>query len=59
MARDQDSSPVVLPAGTSRILMKVYNRKGVWGASLRITDEAGRALEGVSITPTAKDVDKR
>jgi hypothetical protein len=49
--RDQDIAHVTLPAGPSRILMKVYNRAGVWGASLRITDQAGRALDGVVIAP--------
>jgi hypothetical protein len=51
--RDEDTARATLPAGTSRILMKVYNRADMWGASLRITDEAGQALDGVVIAPTA------
>jgi hypothetical protein len=56
--RDQDNARVTLPAGTSRILMKVYNRVGMWGASLRITDSEGAALPGLSISPTAADVEQ-
>lgn len=41
---DQDVVPVTLSAGTHRILLKVLNEGGGWGACLRITDPAGRPL---------------
>jgi len=56
--RDQDVAPVTVPAGTSRILAKVYNRVDMWGFSLRVTDEAGRPLEGLAFSPTPADVER-
>lgn len=57
--RDMDYARATLPAGTSRIFAKVYNRYGMYGFCLRITDESGRALPGVTFTPTADMVPSR
>jgi len=48
---DKDVVPLVLPRGTSRIVMKIYNRAGMWGFYMRFTDEAGRPLEGLEFSP--------
>lgn len=53
--RDQDIAPVTLPAGTTRILAKVYNRVGMWGFALRITDLDGKPLEGLRFSPEFAD----
>ena len=50
--RDQDTARATIPAGKSRILAKVYNRVDMWGFSLRITDDWGNALEGVTFSPS-------
>ena len=42
---DQDTVEVKLAAGTNRILLKVSNHGGGWGACLRITDREGKPLE--------------
>ena len=48
---DDDIVPVTLPAGESVILAKVAQTTGRWGLYLRLTDEAGRPLENVTMTP--------
>jgi len=50
---DDDIVPVTLPKGTSRILLKISNLAKSWGFCFRITDEAGRPIEGLrfSIKP--------
>jgi len=50
---DADVVPLRLPAGESRLLVKVYNREGPWGLFLRFTDPAGRPLEGLAFLPEA------
>jgi len=50
---DQDVVPVTLPAGTSRIEAKIYNRAGMWGLFMRFTDLDGRPLEGLQFSPAA------
>ena len=42
---DQDSVDVKLGAGVNRILLKVLNDSGGWGACLRVTDRAGKPSE--------------
>ena len=54
--RDQDTARVTIAKGRNVFLMKLYNRRDMWGASLRITDEAGRAIDGVTISPASADV---
>jgi len=49
--RDEDIVKVHLPAGQSRVLVKVYNRKGEWGLFMRLTDVNGNPLEGLSFSP--------
>jgi hypothetical protein len=41
---DEDIVPVTLPAGKSRILLKVSNMGGNWGFCFRISDEAGNRI---------------
>ncbi|NUM52965.1 MAG: hypothetical protein HUU46_04915 [Candidatus Hydrogenedentes bacterium] len=48
---DKDIVPVTLPAGTSRIFVKVYNRAGMSGVSLRFTNLDGTPAEGLTFTP--------
>ncbi|MFA6243658.1 MAG: hypothetical protein WC655_22135, partial [Candidatus Hydrogenedentales bacterium] len=43
--------PVKLPAGTSRVQAKVYNRAGMWGLCMRFTDTQGRPVEGLEFSP--------
>jgi hypothetical protein len=45
LAPDQDAVEVKLAAGANRILLKVSNHGGGWGACLRITDREGKPLE--------------
>jgi len=54
LARDDDIVPVVLPAGDTRILVKVYNRSGMWGFSMRFTDRRGQPLEGLGFSPSGE-----
>jgi len=42
---DQDTIEVELLAGVNRVLLKVLNDGGGWGACLRITDHSGRPLQ--------------
>jgi hypothetical protein len=48
---DSDVVPVCLPAGDSRILMKVYNRGGQWGFFMRFTDLDGKPLDNLTFSP--------
>ena len=57
--RDMDYTRVTIPAGKSRILAKDYNRYGMWGFCLRITDENGNALPGVTFSPSPSAVAAR
>lgn len=50
--RDDEVLDVRLPKGRSRILMKVYNRTGMWGFFMRFTDLDGKPLEGLRFSPT-------
>ena len=54
LVRDDDIVPVVIPAGTTRILVKVYNRLGNCALFVRFTDERGRPLEGLRSSPTVE-----
>jgi HEAT repeat protein len=45
LAADQDTVEVKLAQGANRILLKVSNHGGGWGACLRITDRDGKPLE--------------
>ncbi|MCC6153753.1 MAG: hypothetical protein IT367_08350, partial [Candidatus Hydrogenedentes bacterium] len=48
---DKDFVPTTLPAGTSRIVVKIYNRAGMGGLSMRFTDMRWAPLEGLTFTP--------
>lgn len=48
---DKDIVPVTLPAGTSRILVKICNRGGMCGVSMRFTDMTGTPLDGLAFAP--------
>ena len=48
---DSDVVPVRMPAGETRILVKVYNDVGQWGFFMRFTDAAGKPLEGLVFSP--------
>jgi hypothetical protein len=50
--RDMDYARVTIPAGRTRILAKDYNRFGMWGFCLRITDKNGKPLPGVMFSPS-------
>ena len=50
---DDNVAWVTLPAGQSEILVKVFNKSGAWGFSLRLADQTGRPLSGVTFSPTA------
>jgi len=50
---DKDVVPITLPAGKSRIEVKIYNRAGMWGLFMRFTDLEGRPLRGLRFRPTA------
>lgn len=54
LTRDEDSVPVVLGTGATRILVKVYNRTGMWGFSMRLTDRQGLPLARVQFFPPAE-----
>jgi len=55
IARDLDLVQVTLPAGESRILAKVYNRKGMTGFFLRFCDTDGEPLDGLMFSPPFED----
>ncbi|UCH35868.1 MAG: hypothetical protein JSV65_05810 [Armatimonadota bacterium] len=50
---DKDTVRMTLPAGTSRIEAKIYNRGGIWGLIMRFTDLDGRPVEGLQFSPDA------
>lgn len=49
--RNDDLVPVTLPAGSTRILVKVCNRKGMWGFFARFVDLNGQPLKGLKFSP--------
>jgi hypothetical protein len=49
---DSDIVPVTLPAGETRILVKVYNRVNQWGIFMRFTKLDGNPLEGLTFQPS-------
>ncbi len=51
LKRDDDRVKMVLPAGTSRILVKVCNRTGMWGFFMRFVDRKGHPLRGLTFSP--------
>jgi hypothetical protein len=48
---DQDTVPVTLPEGPSRIVVKIHNRAGIWGFFLRFTYPDGRPLDNITFLP--------
>jgi len=50
---DSDIVPVTLEKGETAILVKVYNREGQWGFSLRFTDMQGRPVKELAFFPEA------
>ncbi|MDX9972020.1 MAG: hypothetical protein RBU21_03410 [FCB group bacterium] len=46
---DRDVVPATLPAGTTPILLKVCNNKKDWGFILRITDNNGNPVQGLTL----------
>ena len=48
---DKDIVPITLPAGSSRIFVKVYNRAGMGGVYMRLTELDGRPIEGLTFAP--------
>jgi hypothetical protein len=44
---DEDTIPVLLPAGRNEVLLKICNYHGGWGFYFRITDEAGEEIPGI------------
>jgi hypothetical protein len=48
---DKDVVPITLPAGTSRLEAKIYNRAGTWGLFMRFTDLDGQPLAGLRFSP--------
>ncbi len=50
--RDDDSVKVSLPEGRSRLLLKICNRKGMWGFFFRFRDPDGNPMEGLSFEPS-------
>lgn len=55
IVRDDDIVDLTLPKGKSQLLIKVYNRKGMWGFFMRFTDRAGKPLEGLMFEPSGAD----
>ena len=52
---DKHIVPITLPAGKSRLEVKVHNRAGMWGFYMRFTDLDGNPLKGLEFSPaTAK-----
>ncbi|MBN1348020.1 DUF4838 domain-containing protein [candidate division KSB1 bacterium] len=47
---DDDTIPVTLPAGKSRILLKISNQGANWGFCFRITDEEGNKIPELQFT---------
>lgn len=48
---DKDVVPITLPAGRSRLEVKIYNRRGMWGLFMRFTDRHGHPLKGLRFSP--------
>jgi len=48
---DSDVVPARMPAGETRILVKVYNEVGQWGFFMRFTDAAGKPIAGLGFSP--------
>lgn len=46
-----DVVKVTLPAGKSRLLVKIYNRVGMWGLNVRFMDAQGKPLDGLEFSP--------
>lgn len=44
----EDSVPIDLPAGKSRIAITSINQRGSWGVNFRLTDEDGWPIKGVT-----------
>jgi len=53
LTRDEDSVPLALGTGVTKILVKVYNRGGMWGFSMRFVDRQGLPLQRVQFFPPA------
>ncbi len=47
---DDDIVPVTLPAGKSKILLKICNRGANWGFCFRISDEKGNRIPGLKFS---------
>ena len=43
--------PALPIEGATDVLVKVFNRDGMWGFVLRFTDAHGRPLEGLAFGP--------
>ena len=54
IVRDDDIVDVVLPSGPSRILVKCYNRAGMWAFFMRFTDREGQPLDGLKFSPVGR-----
>jgi hypothetical protein len=54
IGRDDDVIEAALPAGESQILVKVYNRGGMWAMFMRFTDLSGKGLDGLRFSPTGR-----
>jgi hypothetical protein len=50
---DDNLAWMTLPAGTSEIVVKCYNKGGGWGFSLRFAEPDGRPAEGLVFEPSA------
>ncbi len=53
LTRDENSVPLALGTGVTKILVKVYNRAGMWGFSVRFADRQGLPLQRVQFFPPA------
>lgn len=54
LSYDTDTVEVALPAGTSRIVAKIYNRTGMWGIAMRFVDLEGKPLQGLTFSPESE-----
>jgi hypothetical protein len=53
LTRDENSVPLALGTGVTKVLVKVYNRTGMWGFSMRFVDRQGLPLQRVQFFPSA------
>jgi cellulose synthase operon protein C len=53
---DQDAAGLALPAGETALLVKTVVTAGPWRLYLRLTDEAGRPLPGVTVAASGTAV---